>query len=43
MIPTERQIADEMKRYGLDRMPAIRRIQQRVVLQRGRDLNRRAR
>lgn len=32
MIPTERQIADEMKRYGFDRMPSIRRIQYRYMM-----------
>lgn len=30
--PSETAIVAEMERHGLDRMPAIRRIQQRQVL-----------
>lgn len=40
--PSEAEIAREMKETGLDRMQAIRRIQQRRVLSRQTERRRRA-
>lgn len=34
MIPSEAAIAREMQRWGLDRLPAIRRIQAREAITR---------